>query len=90
MDKEYKQKNNIPVLAGGVFPTFAPEICSKYDLIDMVCVGEGENALIDLCKKIENKEDHLDVTNLWVKKDGKVVKKNTISNPVDINNKINL
>ena len=83
--KEYKQKNNIPVLAGGVFPTFAPEICSKYDLIDMVCVGEGENALIDLCKKIENKEDHLDVTNLWVKKDGKVVKKNTISNPVDIN-----
>jgi len=83
--KEYKQKNNIPVLAGGVFPTFAPEICSKYDLIDMVCVGEGENALIDLCKKIENKEDHLDVTNLWVKKDGKIVKKNTISNPVDIN-----
>ena len=36
-------------------PTFAPEICIKHDLIDMVCVGEGENALIDLCKKIESK-----------------------------------
>ena len=83
--KEYKKKNNIPVIAGGVFPTFAPEICSKYDLIDMICVGEGENALIDLCEKIENKENHLDVTNLWVKKDGKIIKKNTISNPVDIN-----
>jgi len=83
--KEYKNKNNIPVVAGGVFPTFAPEICIKYDLIDLVCVGEGENALIDLCNKIENKKPYTDVTNLWVKKDAKIIKKNTISNPVDVN-----
>ena len=83
--KNYKKKNDIPVIAGGVFPTFAPEICIKYDLIDMVCVGEGENALIDLAEKIKNKEDYSEVTNLWVKKDGKVIKKNSISNPVDIN-----
>ena len=56
--KDYKDKNKIPVLAGGVFPTFAPEICINFDLIDMICVGEGENALVDLCKKIENKEDY--------------------------------
>ena len=83
--KEYKNKNNIPVVAGGVFPTFAPEICIKYNLIDLVCVGEGENALIDLCNKIENKKPYTDVTNLWIKKDAKIIKKNTISNPVDIN-----
>jgi len=83
--KEYKQKNNIPVVAGGVFPTFAPEICIKNGLIDVVCVGEGENALIDLCKKIKNKEDYTNVTNLWIKKDGKLIKKNTISDPVDVN-----
>ena len=45
---KYKNKNKVPVLAGGVFPTFAPEICIKYNLIDMICVGEGENALIDI------------------------------------------
>jgi len=83
--KEYKQKNNIPVLVGGVFPTFAPEICIKSEMVDMICVGEGENALIDLCKKISNSENYQDVTNLWIKKDGKVVKKNSITNPVDIN-----
>ena len=83
--KEYKNKNNIPVVAGGVFPTFAPEICIKYNLIDLVCVGEGENALIDLCNKIENKKPYTDVTNLWIKKDAKIIKKNTISNPVDVN-----
>ena len=73
--KEYKNKNNIPVVAGGVFPTFAPEICIKYDLVDMVCVGEGENALIDLCSKINNRADYTDVTNLWIKKDDKIIKK---------------
>ena len=83
--KNYKIKNNIPAIAGGVFATFAPEICIKHELIDLVCVGEGENTLIDLCKKIENKEDYSDVTNTWIKKDGKIIKKNPISKPVDIN-----
>ena len=83
--KDYKIKNNIPVIAGGVFATFAPEICIKDELVDLVCVGEGENSLIVLCYKIENKEDYSDVTNLWVKKDGKIIKKNSISKPVDIN-----
>ena len=83
--REYKIKNNIPTLAGGVFPTFAPEICINNNLIDMVCVGEGENALIDLCKKIANKENYTDVTNLWTKKEDGIIKKNSITNPVDIN-----
>ena len=51
--KEYKLNNKVPVIAGGVFATFAPEICIKEELVDLVCVGEGENSLIDLCKKIE-------------------------------------
>ena len=84
--KDYKIKNKIPVLAGGVFPTFAPEICIKYDLIDMLCVGEGENALVDLCKKIQNNQNYLDVTNLWIKKKDKTIQKNSITKPVDINN----
>tara|TARA_B100000029_G_scaffold187420_1_gene184898 strand:+ start:1330 stop:2958 length:1629 start_codon:yes stop_codon:yes gene_type:complete len=83
--KYYIKKNNVPVIAGGVFPTFAPDICIEDENVDLVCVGEGENALIDLCKKIETGEDYSDVTNLWVKKDGKVIKKNSITKPVDIN-----
>jgi len=49
--KEYKLKNDIPVVAGGVFCTFAPDICISYPLVDMVCVGEGEQAIVDLCEK---------------------------------------
>ncbi len=83
--RDYKINNEIPVIAGGVFATFAPDICIDNELVDLVCVGEGENALKDLCKKIENKEDYEDLTNCWVKKNGTVVKKNSISKPVDIN-----
>ena len=91
--KDYKLKNNIPTIAGGVFPTFAPEIVIKEELIDLVCVGEGENALVDLCKRIEKKNtDFSDITNCWVKtigpeylKNRNVIRKNPIAQPVDMN-----
>jgi len=91
--KEYKIKNDVPVIAGGVFPTFAPEIVIKNEVINLVCIGEGENALIDLCSKIEKGEkDFSNITNCWVKtigpeylKNRNVIKKNPISKPVDIN-----
>ena len=82
--KDQISLNRIPVLAGGVFPTFAPEIVIKQPLIDMVCVGEGENALVDLCARIEKSQPYDDVTNLWIKqKDGAIIK-NPISKPVDV------
>jgi len=83
--KEFKRKNNIPVIAGGVFCTFAPELCIRSPLIDMVCVGEGEEAVIDLCRKIEKGQDYSNVTNLWVKKKNGEIKVNKISKAVDIN-----
>tara|TARA_B110001454_G_C12718366_1_gene433567 strand:+ start:895 stop:2520 length:1626 start_codon:yes stop_codon:yes gene_type:complete len=83
--QDYKLSNKIPVIAGGVFPTFAPQLCIKYDLVDVVCVGEGENALIDLSKRIKDNEDYSDVTNCWVKKPDRTIKKNSITSPVDIN-----
>ena len=58
---------NIPTVVGGVFTTFAPHIAIKEDAIDMVCVGEGEGALVELCEKIASGEDYSDVMNLWIK-----------------------
>ena len=91
--KEFKISNNVPVVAGGVFATFAPDICIKNELVDIVCVGEGENALIDLCKRIQKNENYDNLTNCWVKttrpeylKDRNVIRKNPISKPVDVNN----
>jgi radical SAM superfamily enzyme YgiQ (UPF0313 family) len=83
--RPYKIDNDIPVIAGGVFPTFAPALALRHSLVDMVCVGEGENALIDLCDRIERGRSWDDVTNLWLKRTDGSIKRNPISRPVDIN-----
>tara|TARA_Y100000590_G_scaffold115951_1_gene132317 strand:+ start:7417 stop:9060 length:1644 start_codon:yes stop_codon:yes gene_type:complete len=70
---------------GGVFPTFAPELALSYDNVDMVCVGEGENAIIDLANSISNNEPTFEITNIWFKNESNPIHKNSISRPVNIN-----
>jgi len=70
---------------GGVFPTFAPKLVMDYEIIDMCCVGDGENAIVDLADCLGRGEDHSDVTNLWVRKKNGTVKKNPLTKPVDLN-----
>jgi len=83
--EQHITRNNLPVIAGGVFPTFAPQLVIEHPLINIVCVGEGENALVDLCKKIGQGQNYDSVTNLWVKSKDGDIKKNSISRAVDIN-----
>ena len=49
---------NIPVVAGGVYVTFAPDEVLANDNVDLVCVGEGEDALVELCQKMSRGEDY--------------------------------
>ena len=73
------------VIAGGVYPTFAPEEVIKLDKIDIVCVGEGEQIILDLVKKMSRNEAFDDLPNTYVKKQntGKV-KINSLCAPVDL------
>jgi len=64
----------IPVIAGGVFATFSPEDVIANDGIDMICCGEGEEAIVELCDKMSKGKDYSDIRNLWVKKDGEIIK----------------
>ncbi len=76
---------NIKNIFGGVFPTFAPHLVMKHDCVDMLCVGEGENALVDLVNLLAESKDYSAVTNLWVRQSDGSIKKNSITKPVDIN-----
>ena len=75
---------NIPVIAGGVFCTFSPEEVIGNENIDMLCIGEGEEALIELCEKLVRGKDFSSIRNLWVKKNGMVIK-NHLRPLIDIN-----
>ena len=82
--KSLKGKRPLTI-AGGVFPTFAPELVMQYPNVDMLCVGEGENTIIDLANTISNKDDYSNITNLWIKQNNGTIIKNSVSRPVDIN-----
>ena len=64
----------IPTIVGGVFPTFAPKLVLSFDAIDIVCKGEGEDAITELCKRMEQKKSFDDIGGLCIKKkNGEIV-----------------
>jgi len=64
---------DVPVIFGGIYPTFSPKIVLKEPSIDMICEGEGEMMLPELATALENGDDVRPVLNLTVKhSDGKV------------------
>lgn len=75
---------DIPVIAGGVFATFSPEEVISNDNIDMICLGEGEEAIVELCESMRRGEDFRAIRNLWVKQGDKIIK-NSIRKTVNIN-----
>lgn len=62
------RRQKILTICGGVFPTFAPELVLGYEDIDIICKGEGEDALLTLCNRLKNNEPIDNIGNLWLKK----------------------
>jgi len=69
-----KEIRNIPVICGGVHPTICPEEAIENENIDMICRGEGDLAMVELCQKMENGQSIENVKNIWLKKGGKIFK----------------
>lgn len=72
-----------PKIVGGIFATFAPEKVIAEDCVDMICQGEGEEALLELCQRMIRNEDYSDIPNLWVKLNGTIIQ-NPMRKPVDL------
>ena len=61
-----EKMKKIPILWGGVFATFAPQLILKDNVGDYICRGEGEDALIEFCNRLcEGKPVH-NVQNFWL------------------------
>lgn len=69
-----KNKFNIPILWGGSHPTIAPEDCIKHT--DIICRGEGFDALLELYQKINQGQDYKDIRNLWFNGGNKIIRNN--------------
>ncbi len=76
-------ERRVPTVMGGVFATFAPEKCLALPGVDMVCIGEGEEALRQLCRALEHGAGHQDIPGLWFKTGGGI-RKNPMAAPVNM------
>lgn len=86
MARELKRKFNIPIIFGGVHPTLFPEDID-FNYVDYVCIGEGEYPVLELLDRTEKGDDCSSIQNLWVKKNGTLVKnplRNLIQNFDDL------
>ncbi len=63
---------SLPIICGGVHPTLSAEEALAAPGLDMVCVGEGEEALAELCARLEEGKDYADIQNIWVKVGDKI------------------
>jgi len=61
-----------PVIWGGVHPTIRPE--ESLEHADLACVGDGEEALLELVDRMAAGEDYSGTRNIWLKADGRIVR----------------
>jgi len=83
---EFAQKapKNIPIVCGGVFCTYAPEIVIREPSVDYVVRGEGEYALLDLVTALANDKSTHAIANIWSKEDNNIIR-NGFRRVLDIN-----
>ena len=72
-----KEDLGLPAICGGVHPTISPEEAIAEPGIDFICVGEGEEAFLELCDAMESGGPVDGIPNIWGKADGR-----TWRNPV--------
>jgi len=65
-------KPKAKILVGGVHSTISPEDALRPEVVDFICIGEGEALLTELCDHLERGKDYTKLLNLGYKKDGKM------------------
>ena len=76
---------NIPVVTGGVGTTFLYERILNTGLVDYACIGEGEEALVELANKLYKNEDTSKIKNIYQRdKNGNIIK-NSLRRLININ-----
>ena len=69
--QKLKDNYDFPILWGGTHPTIRPEECLEQ--ADIVCIGEGEEAMVELARKMQNKEYYYDIKGMGFNNKGKII-----------------
>lgn len=69
---QYLKKLNIPIVWGGIHATISPQECIKH--CNIVCVGEAEDAIVELAKSIEKGKSIEKIRNMWIRTEQGIIK----------------
>lgn len=65
------------VVCGGPYATMDPEGVLSVEGVDAVCVGEGDDAVVELADAVSTGRDHRKIKNLWSRgRGGRVIRNN--------------
>ncbi len=62
-----------PFVCGGIHATMAPGEVLETGIFDYVCLGEGEEALLELVSALDEHGETAKIQNMWLKRDGRVI-----------------
>lgn len=83
----YIEDYHCPVVVGGACAIFCFERIMQNKNVDIICFGEGERPLFELCYALKNREDYSRINNLLCKidsVDGFTATFNPMRNPINI------
>ncbi|MDD5618148.1 MAG: radical SAM protein [Candidatus Omnitrophica bacterium] len=83
MAKMIKSEMDVPIIFGGVHCVLVPEEVISNNCIDIVCVSEGEYALLELVESMKSGNMDYSIKNLWFKAKDKEIIKNEIRPLID-------
>jgi len=69
-----KNSLKVPILCGGVHCTIDPGRALLETELDMVCIGEGEETMLELADTIQKGKDYYNIKGIWTKYNGKIIR----------------
>jgi anaerobic magnesium-protoporphyrin IX monomethyl ester cyclase len=82
LTKRLREDTDSLLLWGGVHPTVEPEM--SIEKADIVCIGEGEPQILQLCEKLNRKEDITSIKGLWFRNNGNIIKNELMPLPENL------
>ena len=70
--EKIKRGRDVLTVVGGPHPTFFPKFI-EHPGVDVICRGEGEQAIVEMANKISAGEPVQDTLNCWFKRNGEIV-----------------
>lgn len=78
VNRALKATHQFLAVFGGPHPTFFPDMVNE-DGVDAVCVGEGDIAFPEFCRRVERGQAYWDTPNFAARRNGRVIRNQLLS-----------